>query len=141
MMRMRSRWRRESLQSQETRQACLTVLPRSSVEIKGFESQQINFAEGAGKRARRQGAGRKGDRFGEKLIPGRELGRGSWPVARAVVSCSGTEWVGEPRELWGEHPHQLRQSLEPNEARLRFRVVTVLLNWLSGSLCKASSAS
>lgn len=59
---MRSRRRRESLQSQGTHEACLTVLPRSSMEIKGFESQQINFAEAAGKRARRQGADRKGDR-------------------------------------------------------------------------------
>lgn len=137
---MRSRRRRASLQSQETHQACLTVLPPSSVEIKGFESQQINFAEGAGKRARRQGAGRMGDGFGESLIPGREVGRGSWPITQTVVSYSGTG-LGAPGALWGEHPHQLQQSLEPNEARLRFRVVTVLLNWLSGSLCKASSAS
>lgn len=87
---MRSRRRRESLQSQETHEACLTMLPRSSVEIKGFESQQINFAEGAGKRARRQGAGRMGDGFGESLIPGREVGILAYNSGCGVVS--GTDW-------------------------------------------------
>lgn len=114
------------------------------MEIKGFESQQINFAEGAGSRAGRRRAGRKGDGFGKSLMPGREVGSGSRPIAPVAVSCSGTDW-GQLWERPGLCGHSTRTSsterLEPNEARLRFRVVTALLNWLSGSLCKASSAS
>lgn len=78
--------------------------------------------------------------FGKSLVPGREAENSSWLIAQVVGSCSGTDW-GQVWTLEGEHPHQLHKCLEPNEARLRFRVVTVLLNWLSGSLCKASSAS
>lgn len=40
------------------------------------------------------------------------------------------------------HPPQPRRPLRAQlGTQLRFRIVTVLLNWLSGSLCKASSAS
>lgn len=99
------------------------------MERKGFESQQINFAEGAGNRARRQGAG--GRIWEEPHLLAESSGSGS---------CSGMHW-GAGLDTAGRAPTPAPPNVEPNEARLRFRVVTVLLNWLSGSLCKASSAS
>jgi len=106
-------------------------------------------------------AGRGGGRVWEETFPGGEVSSSSCSgglLALVVATvCCGVTRHGEPRELgrtgnesgssrsagtMGAHPRQLCQRRGAKlGTRLHFRIVTVLLNWLSGSLCKASSAS